>query len=445
MRFLAKDLADIMGGTLYGDGEAVVENIVRDNREATRNSAFFAIRGARFDGNDFLEDTLKNGASVAVGQRGFTPESGAGITVPDSIKAMGKVAEHLCREFQGPIVAVTGSVGKTTTKDMIDCAIKSRFSTHKTPGNYNNDIGLPLTVFGAPEGTEAMILEMGMNHAGELSYLTSIAKPDIAVITNIGLCHIENLGSQENILKAKLEILEGLGADGVAILNADDPYLWSVRESLHVHTLYYGMENKEADLFGRADGDILYVGDTAIHMPIPGVHNMMNALSALLVAKHLGISQEDAAKGVESFVSSGDRQNMLTTHSGALLLSDCYNASPAAVKASLKVLMGLPKPRKIAVLGDMFELGDYAPCAHFETGCEVARLGVDILLTVGELSLETARGAKESGMAESQVIAVSTNEEAILWLEENITEKDALLVKGSHGMHMETISNKLAR
>lgn len=445
MRFRAQEIADIIGGTLHGDGEAIVTGAVRDNREVKEGFAFFAIRGARFDANDFMEDAFSRGAGAAIGQREFVPEKGAVITVSNTVDAMGKLAEAMCSHAGIPIVAVTGSVGKTTTKDMIECALRSRFCTHKTPENFNNDIGLPLTVFGMKEETEAMILEMGMNHAGEISYLTSIAKPDVAVITNIGLCHIENLGSQENILKAKLEILEGLKEGGVAVLNADDPYLWSARESIGVRTLWYGMENGEADLVGHADGDTLYAGDAVVHMPIPGVHNMMNALCALLVAGELGISKEEAARGIETFESTGNRQNMLTTHGGALLLSDCYNASPAAVKASLAVLMKLPKNRKIAVLGDMFELGDHAPAAHFDTGKEVARLGVDILVTVGDLSRETARGARESGMAEHRIITTLTNEEALFWLEKNLTEEDALLVKGSHGMHMETISNKLAR
>ena len=443
MRYTAREIADAVGGTLYGDETAVATRMVRDNREIQEGDAFFAIRGERFDGNDFMEDALQKGASVCVGQRIFEPACGAVIQTEDTVIAMGRLARDYRMKFSHPVVAVTGSVGKTTTKDMIACALSSTLSVHKTPENFNNEIGLPLTVFDLTETHQAAVLEMGMNHKGELSRLTGIARPNVAVITNIGLSHIENLGSQENILAAKLEILEGLMPDGVAVLNADDPFLWGRRESLPCPVIWYGLENPASDVKGVVQGENLMVGDTVIHMPVPGVHNMLNATCAMAVAKHLGISPSDAAAGIETFRPAGNRQNILTTPQGALLFSDCYNASPAAVKASLGVLAGLERTRKIAVLGDMFELGDYAQKAHYEIGEAAADTPVDILVAVGDLSRETANGARDAGMREDAVVSVTNNKEAIEWLQANLTKDDAILVKGSHGMHMEEIVNTL--
>ena len=445
MRFTAKELSDIVGGTLSGDETAVCTGAVRDNREITDGSLFFAIRGERFDGNDFLEDALSRGASVVIGERSVQPERGASICVSDSVRAMGDLAREIRNRFEGPVTAVTGSVGKTSTKDMVACALSTRYRTHKTPENFNNDIGLPLTLFALPEACEALILEMGMNHRGELSYLTSIGQPDVAVITNIGLSHIENLGSQENILAAKLEILEGLRAGGCAVLNADDPFLWRVKDSLSVRCLWYGIENPDADVRGILSGDDLLAEGEVIRLTVPGAHNRLNALCAMAVARAVGISPGDAARGLERFRPEGNRQHLMELSGGVTLYNDCYNAAPQSVRAALSVLAGLPGERKIAILGDMFELGDFALNAHYETGKAVGELGVDLLLTVGEMSRNTARGANAAGMTETNVFSYETNDGAIAWLRGNLRPGDVILVKGSHGMHMEEIGRALTQ
>ena len=443
MRYTAKELQTIMGGALYGEENALVTRAVRDNREITPNTAFFAIRGERFDGNDFLEDALARGASVVIGQREFSPERGALIRVPDSVRAMGHMAKDLRNRFPGPVVAVTGSVGKTSTKDMISCALGTSYRTHKTPENFNNDIGLPLTLFALPEECEALILEMGMNHKGELSYLTSIGQPDVAVITNIGLSHIENLGSQENILKAKLEILEGLREGGTAVLNADDPFLWGAKDTIECNKVWYGMDNPAADIRGTLCGEELLIDGETVRLKVPGRHNRLNATCAMAVARLLGISAEGAARGLEAFRPEGNRQHMIPLSGGVTLYNDCYNASPTSVKAALSVLSDLSETRTVAVLGDMFELGSFAPLAHEETGREVQKMGIDILLTVGEMSKNTAKGAREAGMKEENIFSFSDNGAAADWLLEHLKTGDIVLVKGSHGMHMEEISAAL--
>ena len=443
MRYTAKELANAVGGKLIGDENALVTRAVRDNREVTENTAFFAIRGEKFNGNDFLEDALLRGASAVIGQREFVPERGAVISVSDTVRAMGDFARAIRNGFAGPVVAVTGSVGKTTTKDMIACAMGARYLVHKTPENFNNDIGLPLTLFSLPEESEALILEMGMNHAGELSYLTKIGQPDVATITNIGLSHIENLGSQENILAAKLEILEGLTPGGTAVLNADDPFLWGKRNCLPVSALWYGLENPEADVRGIIEKDAVTVDGEVIRLKVPGYHNRLNAACAMAVAKVLGIPAKSAARGIEGFLPEGNRQHIIPLKNDILLYNDCYNAAPASVKAALSVLKDIKKKRSIAVLGDMFELGDYAPRAHYETGREAAKAQTDILLTVGVMSLHTGEGAKEAGMSEDAVFSFADNQSAIEWLKANLKAGDALLVKGSHGMHMEEIGKAL--
>ena len=294
------------------------------------------------------------------------------IVVDDTYKALRDIAKLYRSQFNIPIVAVTGSVGKTSTKDMIYSVLSHKFNAFKTIGNFNNEVGLPLTIFKITSENKVGVIEMGMSNFGEIAHLTDIVRPDIAVMTNIGISHIENLKSQENILKAKLEILEGMEEGATVVLNGDDPLLWGLRGTLPFELLYYGIKNEECDIVAK---NIRGFSDSTIfdfklsdepftaEIKVPGVHHVYNALAAILVGEQYGMSGEEIIEGIGEFVPGGMRQDIIRTKKYTII-KDCYNASPASMRSGLNVL-GVIEPkkeggRKIAVLGNMLELGDFA-------------------------------------------------------------------------------------
>ena len=409
-----------------------------DSRVVQAGQLFVALTGAR-DGHDFIPMAMEKGAAAALGQRQLPGVPM--ITAENSLKALGDIARGFRQtEAAGVrVVGVTGSVGKTTTKEMIACALSSGLRTQKTEKNFNNDIGLPMTVLDLRPDTEAAVIEMGMNHFGEISYLTRIARPDAAVITNIGTMHIENLGSREGICKAKLEILEGLAPGGTVILNGDEPLLRKAELQGHP-ALFFGFgeacDLRAAEVEERENG----VAFTAIgfgealrvELPVEGRHNVYNALAALLAARCLGLPMEAAAGALRFFSNTGDRQNIYVKN-GFTVIADCYNAGPESMTAALSILARRNTAgRRIAVLGDMLELGDHGPAAHTAVG-ELAAKSADLVLAYGPLSVLTARAAGEKGRhfdAHAAMIAA---------LKAEARPGDVLLFKGSHGMHMEQV------
>ena len=448
------------GATLLaGPEDACVSGIAIDSRKVEKGGVFVAFPGENVDGNRFAPQAVDSGAGLVV----ITADPADGLLESAEargcaiVRAAGDDGERfmlaLARAWRDEhpgwlVVGVTGSVGKTTTKELLYAVLSQGFRAQKTEGNLNNEIGLPLTLMRMTRDTEVLVAEMGMNHFGELSRMTAAAKPNLAVITNIGTSHIEFLGSREGICKAKLEILEGLQEGGAAVLCGDEPLLWDKRESLGCRVVTYGIENSACDLTAdlHSDGtfDIVNNGLAAAHLPvgekftaklsIPGKHNVLNALAAAAVGLLLGETPELIAQGLVSYQASGMRQNIYE-QDGYQIYADCYNASPDAMEATLSVLGGMAGDgRRFAVLGSMLELGDYAEEGHRRVGRAAAQYA-DALYAYGPDAAAMVAGAKEKGMEHAYAFDEQTA--LVAALREDAKKGDALLFKGSRGMRME--------
>ncbi|HOQ06188.1 MAG TPA: UDP-N-acetylmuramoyl-tripeptide--D-alanyl-D-alanine ligase [Clostridiales bacterium] len=435
-----------------GDSSVLVGDISTDSRKINPGSLFIALKGERFDGNDFLTEAFANGAVAVMTDREAADFPGRiVIKVEDTLKALHDLALYYRDRFDIPFVGITGSVGKTSTKDMVACALGARYNVLKNEGNLNNEIGVPLTIFRLEPGHEAAVIEMGMSGFGEIRALTRIVKPKVGIITNIGLSHIEKLGSRQDILRAKLELIEGLQPDGVLILNGDDVMLNGVKDLLEVRTVSYGLEEdvdyqaynirskgeKGTDFNIKLDGN-----EYNVHVPAPGVHNVYNALAALAAGHELGVPADLLISGIAGYTPGSMRLNILKSN-GLTVINDAYNASPQSVKAAIDVLNEIEAERRIAVLGDMLELGSWSTVAHKETGAYVAGSRTDMIITVGQAAAHIAEGAMEAGFPGSGIVVLANNGEAIRYLQDIIREGDAILVKGSRGMMMEEIVNSL--
>ncbi len=415
-----------------------------DSRKITKGCLFIAIKGERFDGHDFIRDAFSLGAAAVITQHEV--QGGKNIIVPDTKQALIKLAAYYRRLFNISLVGITGSVGKTTTKEMISCVLSSRYKTLKTQGNLNNDIGLPLTLMELSKSHEAAVIEMGMSDFGEISVLSKTAKPNIAVITNIGYSHIETLGSREGILKAKLEILDGLGDNGTLILNADDPLLFNLQYEMGREIIYYGVNNEVAAV--RATNiqikanetrfDIVFYGKVVpAVLPATGAHNILNALAAFCV----GIASEiEPAQIVKSFLSykpADMRQNIVKKGEQTLIV-DCYNASPTSMTAAIDVLASLPaKGKRVAVIGDMLELGSYSEQLHRDIADKVNESNVDMLLCYGKLAAHTKTRASELKM--KSVSYFDNKEQLVSYLKRSLGKDDLVLFKASRGMELEKV------
>ncbi|NLH96479.1 MAG: UDP-N-acetylmuramoyl-tripeptide--D-alanyl-D-alanine ligase [Clostridiaceae bacterium] len=440
------------GKILGGDSRVMVADISTDSRKISPGSLFIALKGEKFDGNDFIADAFANGAAAAMTDRDAEEFPGKTvIKVEDTLKALHDLASHYRDRFSIPFVGITGSVGKTSTKDMVACALGARFNVLKNEGNLNNEIGVPLTIFRLEPGHEAAVIEMGMSGFGEIRALTRIVKPKVGIITNIGLSHIEKLGSRQDILRAKLELLEGLQPDGVLILNGDDVMLSGVKDLLEVRTVSYGLE-EDADYQAyniRSKGEKgtdfnikLGGNEYDVHVPAPGVHNVYNALAALAAGHELGVPAELLVSGIDGYIPGNMRLNIIRCN-GLIVINDVYNASPQSVKAAIDVLDEIEAGRRIAVLGDMLELGSWSADAHRETGAYVAGSRTDLLIAVGKAAAHIAEGAAGAGFPGSRTAVLANNGEAIRYLQGIVRRGDAILVKGSRGMMMEEIVNAL--
>ena len=449
--FTISDILKATGGKLIaGNGQGEITDINTDTRIIREGMLFVALIGDSFDGNDYVQQAVNAGAVGCVVSKEVKADTNL-ILVEDTTKALGQIAKYHKERFAVPFVGVTGSVGKTTTKDMISCALSAKFNVLKTQKNFNNHIGLPLTLLRLRGEHQIGVVEMGMSGFGEIDYLASLATPEVAVFTNIGLSHVEKLGSRENILKAKSEILNHLSSDGLVVYCADDDLLVTLKGKTGHKYISYGIENKEADIIGThitanessTSFDIIYENKTySAQIPVLGDHNVKNALAAFIVATHFGAEPTAVIEALKSFVPGQMRQNILHTN-GITVINDCYNASPSSAEAGIKILNQLKGARKIAVLGDMLEMGELSDYAHRLVGKYVVDFGVDFLVTVGKKSNAIADGAIQNGFSPENTASFENNAQAIEFLDKFIKQGDIILVKASRSMKLEEISEHL--
>jgi len=412
-----------------------------DSRKIQPGQLFVALQGQR-DGHDFIPKALENGASAVLCSHchGDFPA----IIVDDPRLALGAIAREERKRIGMQVVGVTGSVGKSTTKEMIACVLSSRYHVEKTPVNHNNDIGMPMAILSMPEDTEVAVLEMGMNHFREIAYLASIALPDVAVIINIGTMHIEHLGSQEGILKAKLEILEGMRPEGCVILNGDDRLLWNVQKNRQ-NVTYFGVQNPHCQILGHQvvenDGSVGFTVELEddrfdVLLQLEGKHFVHDALAAVSVGLALEIPAEMIAQSLKYFENMDGRQE-IREYGGITVIQDYYNAGPESMAAALNVL-GNRTGRKIAVLGDMLELGMCAAAEHYKVG-RIAAEKADVVFAYGPNGCRVVSGARTGGMVQSHSRHFEDKDELADVLKHTAKPGDVILIKGSHGMHMEEI------
>ena len=505
----------IDGKIITGSGETVVNDFYKDSRLVRKNGTYIAIIGEKFDGNDFVEKAIDAGASVCIISKENAnvvekakKNNTTLILVADTLKALQGIAKYKRSLFNIPVVAVTGSVGKTSTKDMIASVLSSKYNTLKTKGNMNNNIGMPMTILELND-ENAMVVEMGMNHFGEIELLTDIAKPTIAVITNIGTAHIGNLGSRENILKAKLEILDGMKKK-ILVINNDNDLLHKFylenkdNPEIEIHT--YGIENEsevmgynirlgedsswfdcriendsenkssvnnisirrnhtiENDLKNKssANNDLIIENHTidnelenrssvnndlknefSVEVPVGGLHFIYNSLCAITVANLLNLNQSEIKCGIKKFVPTKNRMDITKLRNGVTIINDSYNASFDSMQMLLNYLSNFTAKRRIAVLGDMLELGEFSKELHEKVGKEVAKNNVDILIVSGENSKYIAEKAIKDGMNKENVYYFDNGDKIYNFIKKIWRDGDCILFKASNGMKFFEIADKL--
>ncbi|MDO4200223.1 MAG: UDP-N-acetylmuramoyl-tripeptide--D-alanyl-D-alanine ligase [Clostridia bacterium] len=437
------------GKLLSGNTDQIINRISCDSREIGENCLFIPLKGERFNGNDFIEKALENGAAASLVSSDYNSKSinGALIEVEDTLKAMQNIAKYYLSKFDIPVIGVTGSVGKTTTKEMIAAALGKTMKVFKTEGNYNGQIGLPMTIFNLDSSYEVAILEMGVSKFGEMETLCDIANPDIGVITNIGMSHMENFKSMENTCKEKLKIVKKENA--VLYLNGDSPILLESEKNIPQKVIYFGLNGdypfKCQDVYS-INGITKFTLITPefreeISIPCLGIHNVYNALAAVAIALGMGIHLEDIKKGLLTFKNAAMRQQ-ISEIAGITIIDDSYNASPDSMKSAVSVLKSIESGRKIVVMADMLELGENSANAHYEIGRYIAIEGINILITIGDESKNASEGAKSANQ-NTLVVHCNNNHEAYKCLESIIKENDRILIKGSRGTHTEEIVQKL--
>ncbi len=440
MNLTLKTIAKATGGTLYGDDSAVFE-LVTDSRQVKAGCIFAALKGERVDGHDFIKNLdAIDGVAYLVSKKQDGVKNSQ-IVVDDVLVAIGKIAREHLDSLNIKKVAITGSVGKTTTKEFIKTVLQTVTKVHYAKGNFNNELGLPLTALGATEEHSVAVLEMGMRGKGQIDYLCNIAKPDVAVITNIGISHIELLGSRENILKAKLEIVDNLDKNGVAVLNGDDDMLITAKTDKKV--LWYGINNKDCDILAKDVVDNKYTlcvngNEYPVTLGVLGVHNVYNSLAAIGVGLTLGYDINDILKGVESFTGDGSRQSIYSFN-GVTFFDDTYNASPDSMKASMSVFKDL-KGDKVLVLANMFELGELTKPAHTGLKDAVISTNPKCVILIGEYMkyLYDVLDIKNKYYCDS-------NETALEVLKQVVKCGDAVLFKGSNGMNLASLVSEFKK
>lgn len=439
-------------GTYYGPTDNLSKEaagITIDSRKVENNWLFGATVGERVDGHSFIESCYEKGALCCLGEKPPVSESHSYIQVQSTFQALKDIAEYYRSTLEIPIVGITGSVGKTSTKEMIASVLSVKFNTLKTAGNFNNEVGLPLTVFNIRGEHEAAVLEMGISDFGEMHRLSKIARPNICVMTNIGQCHLENLGDRDGVLRAKSEIFDFAAEGAKAIVNGDDDKLRTLKSREDLDCTTFGME-KTNDVYARTvenlglDGLKCNIstpaGDFSAHIHIPGMHMVYNALAGTCVGLACGLTLKEIKTGIEKAETISGRNHLIHTENYTIM-DDCYNANPMSMKASLDVL-ATALGRKVAILGDMGELGANKRALHYTVGEHAAKKNIDLLLCVGTLSEEIAKGAKAKNPSMNACV-FTTKEELLEKLPELLLKGDSILIKASHFMQFEKIVKAL--
>ncbi len=439
-------------GTYHGPAELLkkeVEGVVIDSRKVEKDFLFVAIDGVNVNAHKFIPDTIEKGAMCVVSHENLGETDFPYILVESTGQALLDIAKLYRDSFDIKVVGITGSVGKTSTKEMIASVLSQKYNVHKTLGNFNNEWGLPITIFEMNESHEVAVLEMGVNHFGEMRRLSSVASPDICVITNIGIAHLEFFKTREGIFQEKSQMIQDMKNGGSILLNGDDDILCETGNIKGVTPQFFGIGENNAF---RADNIVplgLKGSSCTIHLPsgesfdctapLPGAHVISNALAGAAVGYNMGLTSAQIKAGIENLPSMPGRGNIITTDN-IIILDDCYNANPVSMKASIDVL-DMAIGRKVAILGDMGELGDDAPKMHCDTGAYAGEKGIDFVCAIGTMSKEIAAGALENGVAD--VRWFETKKDFLQAMKDVIVPGDNVLVKASHGMHLEEIVEAL--
>jgi UDP-N-acetylmuramoyl-tripeptide--D-alanyl-D-alanine ligase len=450
------DILKATGGMLLFpfDEEREICCVDTDSRAMHENSLFVPLAGERFDGHVYLEQALRDGAAGCLTHKPVEQllPGKFYIRVEDTMTALGDLARFYRSRFDIKVVGITGSVGKTTTKDMVASVLSQRYRVLKTEGNYNNNIGVPKTIFRLDSSHEIAVIEMGMNHMGEIDYLTHIAQPDVAIITNVGDAHIENLGSRENTLRAKSEIFNGVRPGGVAVLNGDDTLIAQL-DGVLIHPItWYGQSEHcpwRCTEISEGEGDTMRMkaqtplGTLEATIHCLGRYLFYPALSAAAVGAQFGLALEEITRGIEAFAPTKMRMDVVRCANEITVLNDTYNANPQSMRAAVDVLANYSGAARIAVLGDMLELGELGPMLHESVGKFVGKSGIDCLVTVGELGAAIAEGARSVGM--SEVYDRPNKEEAKVVLSQVVQPGCVALCKASRGMRFEELTDYIRR
>ena len=442
-----REICAAVGGTLLqGEGDALITGVTTDSRAVSAGQLFIPLTGERFDGHAYIDVALTAGAAGCLTAR--TPETllpgKAYVQVADTRLALAALAAWYRSRFDLPVVQITGSAGKTTTKEMVAAVLSQRYDTLKTQANFNNDIGTPLTLLGLAPHHQAAVIETGMNHFGEIRYLGAMVRPDIAVITNVGDAHIENLGNtRQGILQAKCEIFEHLSPDGIAVLNGDDPLLNTVAlpQTILRCGRGEGCDVRVTDVDDRGIEGVACTVTTAqasyrLHTDSPGAYMIYPMAMAAAIGEALGLTGEEITAGVAAYVTTGSRMHLIRLPEGRLLIDDCYNANPQAMAEALKLLAAASFRRRAAVLGDMGELGELTTSTHRAIGALTGELGLDTVIAIGEKARDIAAAAPGAQWYPSVSDAMPAVRAAF-------TDGTAMLVKASHAMHFENIVKEL--
>jgi UDP-N-acetylmuramoyl-tripeptide--D-alanyl-D-alanine ligase len=443
------------GVLLQGDAGTSFSGVSSDSRAIKAGELFFALRGEHFDGHQFLTKAIQQGCKGAVVDREIDPPADQSISVmrvADTLQALGDLAHLWRKRHPIPLVAVVGSNGKTTTKEMAGAILEKKYKVMKNAGNLNNLIGLPLSLLQINSTDGVAILEMGMNRFGEILRLTQIAAPNLGILTNIGPAHLEGLGSIKGIMQAKGELLQGMGASGRLIFNADDPRVVQLSKGFPGERQSFGVINRAewmaTDIRTQENGGVSFqlqapVGTISVALQLLGRHQVYNALAAAAAAFHLGAAMDDIKEGLASITSPAMRMELTVLGKGIKVINDAYNANPRSMEAALLTLQETTGGRKIAVLGDMWELGTYAAEAHRELGRAVKDYGVDFLFLLGQFAPQVAEGARQGGM-DPHNISIGKDHHAVgLMLAQTVKTGDWVLIKGSRIMRMEEIIREL--
>ena len=451
-----KQIVDICDGKLYcGDENIICKTYNKDTRIINEGDVYIGIKGENFDGNTLYKEAFSKGASVCILEeysffedKEYTYDKPI-ILVKNAKLALKKIASYIRNNSDALFIGVTGSVGKTSTRDMIYSVVSKHYKSLKTEGNFNNDIGLPLTIMRLKD-EECAVIEMGMNNLGEIDYLTNITKPNIAVITNVGTAHIGNLGSRENILKAKLEIKNGLVDNGTLIINNDNDLLHDYYLENKENVFTIGIDNKsdivacDIKMFSdHSEFKIVYKDEEyEVTCPVSGIAFVYNSLVAFAVGVLTNMPINEIIEGIKDFSLTKNRLEIIEIENNIHVINDSYNASVDSMKSSLQILKNSKGKRKIAVLGSMLELGDFSKELHEEVGKSVVENNIDILITVGLDAKYIAQKAKEN-MNENNIYSFDNNSDAINKLHDILQNDDVVLVKASNGLKFIEIVNEL--